>query len=147
MSDGPPPENLMDWPKVQLAKEVARLRAIVREHAETPADAPRSGGGLVDVAGDPYARGGVVLDVRAAVLMDSLDVALVDTKQGDKPAMMMVIEGRVNYQTRRTKQAFLFGADGAAALTTQLAGLAARAGGPFADEFKRTFDERMADMP
>ena len=28
----PPPENLMEWPKADLAKEVARLRAIMREH-------------------------------------------------------------------------------------------------------------------
>jgi hypothetical protein len=144
----PPPENLMDWPKGQLASEVARLRAILREHAEVPADPPRSGGDMVDVAGDPHARGGVVLDMRESVLMDYLDVALVDTKhEDDTPAMMLVIEGRVNYQTRRVKQAYLFGADGAAALVTQLAGLAARAGGAFADEFRRLFDERMTELP
>jgi hypothetical protein len=143
----PPPENLMDWPKARLASEVARLRAILREHAEVPAEPPRSGGDMVDVAGDPHARGGVVLDMRESVLMDYLDVALVDTKQDDAPAMMLVIAGRVNYQTRRAKQAYLFGADGAAALVTQLAGLAARAGGAFGDEFRRLFDERMTELP
>ena len=144
----PPPENLMDWSKAALANEVERLRAITREHAEQIADAPHSGGDLVDVVGDPHAHGGVVLDIRDAVLMDTMDVALVDTKQDDEvPAMMLLLGGRVNYQTRRTKQAYLFGPDGAAALTTELAGLAARAGGLFAREFRRLFDERMSELP
>ena len=143
----PPPENLMEWPKATLAKEVARLRAIMREHGAEVADAPHSGGDMADVAGDPYARGGVVLDARKAVLMESLDVCLVDTKQDEKPIMMMVLEGRVNYETRRTKQAYLFGADGAAALATQLVALAGRAGGAFMAEFQGAFEERMAEMP
>jgi hypothetical protein len=143
----PPPADLMDWPKADLARELARLRAILREHAGEVADEPHSGGEMIDVAGDPYARGGVMLDSRKAVLMDYLDVCLVDTKQDEKPIMMLVIEGRVNYQNRRTKQAYLFDADGAAALATQLIGLAGRAGDPFMSEFKATFEERLEKMP
>lgn len=143
----PPPENLMDWPKADLARELTRLRAILREHGAEVADEPHSGGGMVDVAGDPYARGGVVLDARKAVLMDTIDVCLVDTKQDEKPVMMLVIDGRVNYQNRRTSQAYLFGADGAAGLVTQLAALASRAGGAFQAEFKAAFDERMEELP
>jgi hypothetical protein len=119
----------------------------MREHADREHDAATSGGGMVDVAGDPYARGGVVLDARGAVLMDYVDVALMDTKQGDKPIMFMVLEGRVNYEARRTSQAFMFGPDGAAGLATQLIGLAARAGGEFMSEFKRLFEERMEELP
>jgi hypothetical protein len=144
---GPPPENLMDWPKAQLAREVARLRAILREHAAEVADEPHSGGAMVDVVGDPYARGGVMLDARKAVLMDSLDVCLVDTKQDDTPVMMLVIDGRVNYQNRRTSQAYLFDADGAAGLVSQLVGLAGRAGGRFAAEFKADLDRRIGELP
>jgi hypothetical protein len=140
----PPPENLMNWPKAELAKEVARLRAINREFAERNHDDATSGGEMVDI---PHARGGVVLDARGAVLMEELEVCLVDTKQGEAPAMFMVIQGRVNYETRRTKQAFLFGADGAAALATQLVGLAGRAGGDFAAVFQAAFVERMGEMP
>ena len=138
----PPPANLMDWSKNDLVKELQRLRAILREHGHQVADSPRSGGGMVDVAGDPNAFGGVVLDTREAVLMDELEVCLVDTKQGDKPAMMMVLQGRVNYQTRRVKQAYLFGPDGAAGLTVELLALSVRAGGEFGREFKESFDER-----
>jgi hypothetical protein len=143
----PPPENLMEWPKAKLASEVTRLRAIMREHADQPQDAASSGGGLVDVAGDPHARGGVVLDARGAVLLDMVDVSLIDTKQGDDPAMFMLLGGRVNFETRRTSQAFMFGADGAAGLATELIGLAGRAGGNFMDEFKQAFDDRMREMP
>jgi hypothetical protein len=143
----PPPENLMDWPKGELAKEVARLRAILREHSDRSHDDARSGGGMVDVAGDPHARGGVVLDSRGAVLMDEIDVALVDTKRDDRPAMMMVLGGRVNMETRRTSQAFMFGADGAAGLATELVALAGRAGDEFAAEFKVAFEQRMKEMP
>jgi hypothetical protein len=143
----PPPANLMEWPKGDLAKEVARLRAILREHGHEVGNVPHSGGDMVDVAGDPHARGGVVLDARKAVLMDAMDVCLVDTKQDEKPIMMMVLEGRVNYETRRTKQAYLFGADGASALATQVVALAGRAGGAFMAEFQETFEQRMAEMP
>ena len=115
-------ENLMEWPKATLAKEVARLRAIMREHGQEVADAPHSGGDMADVAGDPYAarrgrpgrpQGGA--DGVAGCLPGY-------TKQDEKPIMMMVLEGRVNYETRHTKQAYLFGADGAAALATHARG-------------------------
>lgn len=143
----PPPDDLMEWPKSELAKELTRMRAIMREHAETPHDPATSGGNLVDVAGDPYARGGVLIDARKAVLLDEMDVSLVDTKRDDRPAMMMLLQGRVNYESRRVKQAYLFGADGAAALVTQLVGLSQRAGGAFEEEFKQAFQQRLEEMP
>jgi hypothetical protein len=143
----PPPENLMDWPKAELAREVARLRAVLYEHASREHDPATSGGDLVDVAGDPYARGGVVLDAREAVLLDEMDVSLVDTKQDQAPVMFMLLQGRVNFETRRTKQGFMFGPDGAAALATQLVGLAGRAGGRFLTEFQEAFEARMGELP
>jgi hypothetical protein len=145
---GPPPANLMDWPKAELAKEVARLRAVLHEHSNQPADDPTSGGGLVDIAGDPFARGGVVIDTRKAVLLDKLDVTLIDPKRPrDPPAMAMLMQGRVNMTTSRTRQLYLFGPDGAAGLVTELVTLAARAGGDFEARFKESFDQRMDDMP
>jgi hypothetical protein len=144
----PPPEDLMEWPKAELAKEVARLRAINREFADRPHDDATSGGGITDVAGDPHARGGVILDARGAVLMDTVDVSLIDTKkEEERPAMFLVIGGRVNFETRRTSQAFMFGADGAAGLATELIALAGRAGGDFFDEFRESFTQRMGEMP
>ena len=144
----PPPEDLMDWPKAQLAKEVARLRAINREFAEPIADPPTSGGDIVDVAGDPHARGGAVIDARNAVLMDGIDVAVVDTRSGeDSVVMMLVLEGRVNYSTRRVKQAYMFDANAAASIVTQLLGIAARAGGLFRVRFQAAVEEQMEKLP
>ena len=59
----------------------------------------------------------------------------------------MILEGCINYGNRRVRQMYLFGADGAAALITQLIGLGARAGGPFARELQIAIDHRWAEMP
>lgn len=143
-----PPENLMNWPKGELAKEVARLRAVLHEHSTRDHGDPHSGGESVDVAGDPHARGGVVMDTRGAVLMDANEVILVDLKRpDDPPAMALVIEGRVNLKRERVKQMYLFGTDGAAGLVSEIVGLAQRAGDPFASEFVALLDQRMADLP
>jgi hypothetical protein len=155
---GPPPENLKDWSKNMLVREVTRLRAIVREHAEHRGDDPRAaattGAAMVDVAGDPYAAGGVVLDTRAAVLMESVDVVLVDTKRDEPVVMLLALGGRINYSTDRVEHAYLFGPDGAAGLVSQLVALAARASGMkgghgarFAAEFQADLDRRMGELP
>lgn len=141
----PPPENLMDWPKAQLAREVDRLRAITREHADRLHDDARSGGD--SVGGSPHGRGDSVLDTRGAVLMDGAEVILVDTKQDQRPAMALLLEGRVNYGANRVRQMYLFGPDGAAAIITQLIGLAGRAGGEFGAEFKADLERRMEELP
>lgn len=154
----PPPDDLMQWPKRELAKEVARLRAITREHAERRGDDPRgaatTGAATVDVAGDPHAAGGALLDARAAVLMESVDVVLVDTKSDDPVVMMLALGGRVNYSSDRVEHAYLFGPDGAAALVSELVGLASRAasgelghGRRFAEAFRALLDERMDQLP
>lgn len=144
-----PPDDLKDWSKNDLVRECRRLRAILREHAEQPGDEPvADGGSMVDVAGDPYARGGVILDVRKAVLMDRVDVTLVDTKSDDEHiAAVLSLAGRVNYQDRRAEQLYLFDADGAAAIISELTGLAQRAGGEFAEDFQARLQTRLAALP
>jgi hypothetical protein len=153
----PPPEDLKDWSKNMLVREVQRLRAVLREHAERPGGDPReaatTGSAITDVAGDPHARGGVILDARAAVLMEGVDVALFDTKQGERVAMMMTLSGRINYSTDRVEHAYMFGPDGAAGLVSELVGLASRAGGAgghgerFAAEFQADLERRMKELP
>jgi hypothetical protein len=155
--NGPPPDDLKAWPKNELVREVRRLRAITREHAERRGDDPRqqatSGAAVTDVAGDPHARGGAILDARAAVLMDGVEVVLIDTKRDEPVAMLLALSGRINYATERVEHAYLFGPDGAAALISELAGLAARAaGGPehahrFAAEFQTELNRRMDALP
>lgn len=154
----PPPDDLKQWSKNELVRELRRLRAILYEHAERRGVDPReqatTGAAVVDVAGDPRAQGGAVLDARSAVLMDSVDVVLVDTKHDDPVVMMLALAGRVNYSHDRVEHAYMFSPDGAAALVSELVGLAARAsshaaehGQRFAAEFTVALDERMGQMP
>jgi hypothetical protein len=151
----PPPENLMDWPKSKLAKEVARLRALVREHSERPGDDPRVAAttGAMIGGDDPHGHGTVLLDTRSAVLLDEVDVSLVDTKRDDPLAMMMVLAGRMNYGTDRVEHAYLFGADGAAGVTSEITALVSRCatgslphGRAFADAFREYWTRREDDL-
>jgi hypothetical protein len=146
----------MKWPKGELAKEVARLRAILREHAERPGDDPRQASTPDPIiGGSPHGRGDALLDARSAVLMDSIDVSLADMKRGDTLAMMLVLAGRINYADDRVTHAYIFGPDGAAGIVSELIGLASRAAGAhgdpnaerFAAEFKADLERRMAGTP
>jgi hypothetical protein len=145
----PPPTDLMEWAKADLAREVQRLRAIQHEWSSRTHDDARSGGAMHnrDGVGDPYGRGNVILDVRGAVLMEEVDVCLVDTKQDETPAAMLTLGGRVNYETRRVSQAYLFDVDGVAAIISELVGLAQRGGGNFALQFQAALEHRMAELP
>lgn len=138
------PPELKSWSKRQLIREVERLRAITREHAESRGDEPiADGGDLVDVAGDPHARGGVILDARNAILLDHVDVSLIDTKRDEALALALLLQGRINFRDDRAQQLYLLNEDGAAAIVTQLLGLAQRIG----PEFERRFTERIEALP
>jgi hypothetical protein len=146
----------MEWPKGELAKEVARLRAITREHAERPGDDPRQASTSDPIiGGSPRGRGDALLDARSAVLLESVEVVLVDTKRADDPlVMMLALAGRVNYADDRVTHAYIFGPDGAASIVSELIELASRAHGAhgdpnaerFAAEFKADLERRMAAM-
>lgn len=145
----PPPDDLLQWSKPALAREVQRLRAITREHSERVAsDSPPQDRAVV-MGGAPHEHGTALLDVRGAVLLDSTEVVLVDPEPGSTkpPTVMLVLAGRVNYDTRRSQTAYLFGTDGAAAIISELTGLAARAGGTFAEGFQDDLDRRLKEMP
>lgn len=145
-----PPPELKSWSKRNLIREVERLRAIAKEHAETKGDEPiREGGDMVDVAGDPHARGGVILDARNAILLDHTDVSLIDTKrEGDEQlAIALLLQGRVNFSHDRAQQLYLLNEDGAAAIITELHGLMDRAGPEFAARFTQRLQERWEAMP
>lgn len=149
----PPPDDLKDWSKNQLIRELRRLRAVMREHAEQ-VHPSHSGGGIVDVAGDPRAQGGALIDARGAVLLDFTEVVLMDTTGDAAPvSMAMRLTGRINYSTDRADTTYLFGPDGAAAIVTEIWGLVARAGqvDPHGQRFGRDFtaelDRRMGEMP
>jgi hypothetical protein len=153
----PPPDNLKQWSKNDLIRELHRLRAIIHEHAERRGDDPReqaTTGAVTDVAGDPHARGGAIIDARSAVLLDTTDVVLVDTKQDEPVTMLLALGGRINYSSDRIEHAYLFGPDGAAALVSELIGIATRAASSgldhsrrFAEDFKIDLGRRMDAMP
>jgi hypothetical protein len=154
----PPPDDLKQWSKNDLIRELHRLRAILHEHAERRGDDPReqatTGAAVTDVARDPYAHGGAIIDARSAVLLDTTDVVLVDTKQDEPVTMLLALGGRINYSSDRIEHAYLFGPDGAAALVSELIGIATRAASSgldhsrrFAEDFKIDLGRRMDEMP
>lgn len=150
----------MDWPKKNLAIEVERLRAILHEHSQRLGQDPRpaatTGAAMTSPDPDPYGRGNVLIDARAAVLLESDEVSLIDTKSADGPVVMMLaLSGRINYSPDRVEHAYLTGADGAAAIVADLIGLAQRASSMnddegalrFAAEFKVAIEEHLGEQP
>lgn len=143
-----PPENLMDWPKKELVKELQRLRAVLHEHSARHGDNARSGGDAVTVDPDPHSQGTSLIDTHEAVLLESNEVILIDSKRPDElPGVALIMEGRVNLTNERVKQLYLMNSDGAAALVTQLIGLAGRAGEGFGRQFFADYERRMDELP
>lgn len=141
----------MAWPKGKLADEVRRLRAIMQEHTERRGDNPLAASSphspMVGVAGDPNARGGVLLDARSSVLLDAVEVSLVDTKrEGEEPVIaFLVLSGRVNYSEDRVHHAYVMGADGAAGVVDELIALANRSlGYPETEAYGMQFTRDLA---
>lgn len=135
-----------DWSKNELVREVERLRAILYEHAaDNGASNPSVGGELVDVVGNPNERGGVIFDMRGAVLLQHIDVAIVDeVSKGrpipDNPVLTMMLEGRVNKTQDRAKTLYIFDVDGAAAIVSELTELASRIGPAFVQRLKERLE-------
>jgi hypothetical protein len=149
LSAQPPPDDLMQWSKPALVRELHRLRAMTREHAEhVRSDSAEHAGAVI--GGSPHGRGDALLDTRGAVLLDYTEVVLVD-REPDRPdrppAAMLVLAGRVNFDTRRSQTAYLTGTDGAAAIVSELTALAERAGGDYAASFKADLERRLKEMP
>lgn len=114
--------------------EVAALADRLANHrmaiTDTAGSDPRvAGGGITDVAADPFAHGSVIVDTRNAVLMDAVEVSTIDTQVAGRSAgsaLALVLSGRINKSQDRARILFLFGADGAAAIVTELLALGQR---------------------
>lgn len=149
-----PPDDLKDWSKKDLMREVARLRAVLHEFSGRRGDDPRPASTSDPIiGGSPGGSGDALLDARAAVLLDNVEVVLVDTKQGETVSMMLTLAGRINYSDDRVTHAYLFGPDGAAGIVTELLGLATRAGAgglphgvSFAQGFQADIKRRMGEL-
>jgi hypothetical protein len=112
----PPADNLEQWTKTDLISELRRLRAVTREHAEQRGDTPGQ-----------QPTTGALLNISNAVLMDTSEVVLVDTKHDQPISIVLTLRGRINYAHDRIEHAYLLGPDGTAMLVSQLMGLAAHA--------------------
>jgi hypothetical protein len=151
-----PPDDLREWGKRALIAEVERLRAVTREAGVRVGDDAR-GASTSDpiIGGSPHGRGDALIDARAAVLLESVEVVLIDTKRpGEAVAMLLTLAGRINYSDDRVTHAYLFGGDGAAGIVAELVQLAQRAssiggedGMRFAADFKVALEQRMGSAP
>lgn len=147
--------ELKSWSKNDLIREVERLRAITREQADRPGDDTLAAqGSMVDVAGDPFAVGGVVMDARNAILMDAVEVCLVDPDPSkvdrddpEQARLALVLAGRINMRDERSSVLLMLPWDGAAAICAELHGLSMRAGGGHAAALMELLNERMSRMP
>jgi hypothetical protein len=102
--------------------------------------------GRIAGPGGPYDKDAVVVDTTGAILMDTVNVAVVGAiRQGkmDEVVLALELEGRVNKEKRREDNLYLFDADGAAAIVSELFGIAQRIG----PEFMILFSQRLRDMP
>lgn len=96
-----------------------------------PTNDPRRLRGGMAGPGGPHDIGGVVLDARNAVILETVDVSTIDPERGGRgqSALAMVLGGRVNQTKERVSLLFIFGSDGAAAIVTELIALYGRATG------------------
>lgn len=75
-----------------------------------------------------------IFDVRKAVLLERIDVALVEPYREGKPggpALAMMLQGRINKTQEQARILYLINEDGAAALVSEVAALASRIGPQF----------------
>lgn len=111
-----------------------------------PVGDPRKLGGDIAGPGGPHGKGDVIIDARNAVLMEHVNVAQVDNPSDGRKAVALVLEGRINQSSDRTRVLYLFDADGAAALVTQLIALGGRSDAPWAHEFSQMLESRFKEL-
>jgi hypothetical protein len=132
--------------KNDLIREIKSLRAVIEATKDvTPGGTdPRDAPGTIAGPGGPFDIGGVVLDLNHAVLLDSTEVAMVGGVRGgvidESPALAMTLAGRINNSPDRASVIYLFNEDGAAAIISELLGLATRMGIGFAQRLAERLD-------
>ena len=100
---------------------------------------PRKIPGSMAGPGGPHDIGGVVLDARNAVILDTVDVSTIDPDRGGRgqSAIALILGGRINQTKTRASVLFILGTDGAASIVTELIAIYGRATGspqPFIDD-------------
>jgi hypothetical protein len=95
--------------------------------------------------GSAFGQGDSLIDARSAVLLQEVTVVLVDStsSEGTEPALAMELGGRINKTQQRSTVLYVMNEDGAAAIISQLLGLAHRVG----DEFFYQLIARIEALP
>ena len=109
---------------------------------------PRMLGGSIALAGGSREQGTSLIDIKNAVILNSVDVCTMDTvRQGvlGEQVIFASFEGRINKTNDHVKVGFMFGPDGAAALITQLLSLADRHGAELLNDITRRLTELHQD--
>jgi hypothetical protein len=86
--------------------------------------------------GSAFGIGDALIDPKGAVLLDEVNVVLVGVAGGEGAgrALAMELGGRVNKSQYRSTVLYVFDSDGAAAIISELFGLAGRISPEFLDE-------------
>lgn len=111
---------------------------------------PRRAPGSIAGPGGPHERDSVVVDAANAVLFEGMEVTVINAIRSDgvldpDPQLAMELYGRINQTQDRARIVFLFGADGAAAIVSQLMALAARHLPEYHDLLAERVDELLKD--
>lgn len=88
------------------------------------------------IGGSPFGQGDARIDPRGAVLLRTVNVVLVGAadERGAGRLLAMELGGRINKTQQHSSTLYLFDEDGAAAIISQLLGLADRISPDFLDE-------------
>ncbi|MER7815627.1 hypothetical protein [Streptomyces sp. NPDC096153] len=107
---------------------------------------PRKSGGDIAGPGGPNDANAVVIDTTDSVLLDSSPVSLLETgRVGEPPILAVLLEGRINRTPDRARNLYLMNEDGAAALVSELLGLAHRIGPEFGERLMARVQKMLAD--
>lgn len=111
MSDGQPNDQfsvVLERQHIEAMLAPSRAHSELRQEARQllkgilaskPIANPRlAGGQMIDTAGDPHARGGVMFDTRRAILPEEIEAAIAHTSRRGVPVDMVAftISGRIN---------------------------------------------------
>lgn len=88
------------------------------------------------IGGSAFGQNDALIDTTDSVLLDSSHVVLIGALRQDGAETLLGLElaGRVNKTQRRSSVLYLLNADGAAAIISELLGLAGRVSPDFLDE-------------
>lgn len=113
--------------------------SLARTSDPRPVNAPD---GIVGGAPDQF--GTTMIDTTNAVLVDDLTVATCENPSDGRVMVALLLGGRVNRTPDPVSVLAIINADGAAAVVTEITGLAARMGPVFEQEFRDALGVRLA---